>query len=58
MLPNAEWEMPLSCGFQQDNDPNRTAKYVKSSFQANNVNVMEWSLMCPDLNPIENLEAG
>uniref|UniRef100_A0A9J7YJZ1 Tc1-like transposase DDE domain-containing protein n=1 Tax=Cyprinus carpio carpio TaxID=630221 RepID=A0A9J7YJZ1_CYPCA len=39
--------------FQQDNDPNHTAKIMKEWLHNNSVTVLEWPSQSPDLNPIE-----
>lgn len=41
--------------FQQDNAPAHMANTVKEYFRQNNINVVKWPSLSPDLNPIENL---
>jgi hypothetical protein len=41
--------------FQQDNAPIHTANSTKLWLKSKNINLMEWSVLSPDLKPIENL---
>jgi transposase len=41
--------------FQQDNSPVHTARIVRQWLTANNLNVMDWPSISPDINPIENV---
>lgn len=40
---------------QQDNAPIHTAKIVKEFFKRENINILEWPPLSPDLSPIENV---
>ncbi|CAJ0966243.1 unnamed protein product [Ranitomeya imitator] len=40
--------------FQQDNDPKHTSRLEKKGFNENEVEVLDWPLQSPDLNPIEH----
>ena len=41
--------------FQQDNAHAHTARATRDFLQENNVNVMNWPALSPDLNPTEHL---
>ena len=41
--------------FQQDNDPNHSAKTIQEGLRDKSLNVLEWLSLSPDLNPIEHL---
>ena len=41
--------------FQQDNDPQHTAKITKEWLQKNSVTILDWPSQSLDLNPTEHL---
>ena len=41
--------------FQQNIDPKHTAKVTHALFEDNNIRVIKWPKLSPDMNPIENL---
>ncbi len=41
--------------FQHDNDPKHTSKATVGFLKKNRVKVIQWPIMTPDLNPIENI---
>ena len=53
MLPHAEWKMPLKWQFMQNNEPKHTARTVKKRFEVHNIDVTQWPVQSPDVNPIE-----
>ena len=55
LLPHIRNLLPNSGFFQQDNCPIHKAKITKEFFEQNNMQVLEWPPISPDLNPIENI---
>lgn len=48
MLPHAEWEMPLTWIFKQDNDLKHTAKTMKKFFRDQKINLLKWPTQSTD----------
>ena len=55
MISVENLELPPDWIFQQDNDPNHTAKSTKKWLAENNLNILKWPSQFPNLNPIEYL---
>lgn len=44
-----------NCTYQQDNAPIHCAKQTEEFFTARNIPLLQWPVISPDLNPIEDL---
>ncbi|KAF0683486.1 Aste57867_24467 [Aphanomyces stellatus] len=55
LLPAAHLRFATDFVFQQDNASIHTATTTKEFFVEQNVNVLDWPALSPDLNPIENV---
>ncbi|GBL82538.1 Transposable element Tc3 transposase [Araneus ventricosus] len=55
LLPFAENIGGRNWEYQHDNAPILTSNATKNYLNSKNVTVLEWPLMRPDLNPIENV---
>ena len=54
-LPFADLMARTNCTFQQDNAPCHSAQLTRNWFETNDVNVLPWPSVSPDMNPIENV---
>ena len=57
LLPNLNTLLPQAGFFQQDNAPIHNSKITRAYLQQNNIQVMDWPPLSPDMNPIENVWA-
>ena len=55
MMPYADDNMLLRWSFMHDHEPKHCLRLVRSCLEENNINVLEWSVQSPDLNPIDSL---
>lgn len=44
-----------SCCWQEDNDPEHTARGPKECFESKHIHLLEWSSQSPEVNIIENM---
>ena len=57
LLPNIPTLLPQGGFFQQDNAPIHNSKLTRAFLVENNMQVMDWPALSPDMNPIENVWA-
>ena len=55
LLPNMHALLPTGGQFQHDNAPIHTARATTAWLLRNNIPVLPWPSLSPDLNPIENI---
>ncbi|GJQ67851.1 putative sagittal suture morphogenesis [Trypoxylus dichotomus] len=55
MMPYTEKEMPLKWVLMQDKDPKDTSRRAKNWLMQRRMEVLQWWMLSPNLNPIENL---
>ncbi len=55
LKPARALKMGRECVFQHDNDPKHMAKATKEWLKKKHIEVLEWPIQSPDLNPIQNL---
>ena len=57
LLPSLNNLLPQAGYFQQDNAPIHNSKQTRAFLLQNNIQVMDWPPLSPDMNPIENVWA-